>query len=234
MKKILSTAFLTTAWAMSLAQQPAIELVSVSAKGDDVRTVLHTLFTQTKKNYVLDPGVRFVLYLSLNEVEFEEALQLVCKNASLKYDVQNGIYFISKAPAKPIAPDTKPKIEPKAEPKAETKPESKPEVKPKPVIKTGSQSAVPVKQEAILQRKITTRFTKVDIRELFADLGRQSSVTILVNANVPAYKLDAFLNQTSLKFALDNICKAAGLKYQVTDAKTISISKIGDPAKTGK
>jgi len=51
--------------------------VSISAKGEDVRSVLHDLFTQSKKSFVLQPSVRFVLYLSLKDIEFEEALQLV-------------------------------------------------------------------------------------------------------------------------------------------------------------
>lgn len=92
-------------------EQTTIPTVSVDAKGDDVRNVLHQLFTQAKKNYVLDPGVRFALYLSLSDIEFDEAFQLICKNAGLTFEIQNGIYFIKRAPV--------------AQPKVEEKPKGK-------------------------------------------------------------------------------------------------------------
>lgn len=95
--------------AVAQEQSSTIPTVAVEAKGDDVRNVLHQLFTQSKKNYVLDPGVRFALYLSLSEIEFEEALQLICKNASLTFEVQNGIYFIKRAPAPQPKVEEKPK-----------------------------------------------------------------------------------------------------------------------------
>jgi type II secretory pathway component GspD/PulD (secretin) len=91
---------------------PAVTSVTVSAKGADVRGVLHDLFTQAKKNYVLQPGVQFVLFLQLENVDFEEALNIVCSQAKLSFEVQNGIYFVSKAktviaPATPPAPKGK-------------------------------------------------------------------------------------------------------------------------------
>lgn len=95
--------------AVAQEQTTSILTVSVDAKGEDVRNVLHQLFTQSKKNYVLDPGVRFALYLSLNEIEFEEALQLICKNASLSFEVQNGIYFVKRATAPQPKVEEKPK-----------------------------------------------------------------------------------------------------------------------------
>src|SRR4051812_35562885 len=69
--------------------------ISVKAKGDDVRSVLSDMFNQTKKNFVLAPGVRFVLYLSLDKVEFDEALEIICQQANLRVEIQNGIYYIS-------------------------------------------------------------------------------------------------------------------------------------------
>ncbi|HZH99419.1 MAG TPA: hypothetical protein VEX38_10650 [Fimbriimonadaceae bacterium] len=177
--------------------------VSISAKGEDVRSVLHDLFTQSKKSFVLQPSVRFVLYLSLKDIEFEEALQLVCTTASLKYEVQNGIYFVSNAP----------KAKPEAEKKEPTEDPGQP-AQPKGKL-----------PESVLQKRLTTKFSKTDIRALFADVSKQTGVALEVAANVPAYKLDAFLNDTSLKFALDTVCKAAGLEYKFTENLSILISK---------
>lgn len=184
----------------SLAQTPA--QVTVNAKGDDVRSVLHDLFGQAKQNYVLDPGVRFVLYLSLKDVEFEEALTLVCKQAGLTYDLQNGIYFVSKA--KTAKPVEKPAVKEPEKPKGKL-------------------------PEAVLSKKVTTRLTKVDLRTLFMEFGKQAGLTFEVGADVPNYKVDAFLIGTSLKYALDNVTKAAGLTYKFTDNLTIAIVKPEDP-----
>lgn len=207
MKKLLSLvllATLVTAPITSFGQeQGALPTVSIKADGDDVRSVIHDLFGQAKKNYVLDPGVRFALYLSLKDIEFEEALNLICKNASLAYEVQNGIYFVKRAPSK-----TEPKVEPKQEPKAPEKPKGK----------------LP---ESVLTKIVQTKSDKADLRKLFAELGRQAQITIEVDAQVPAYKLDAYLNKTSLKFALTQICDAAKLEYFFTENQTILIRKKG-------
>jgi type II secretory pathway component GspD/PulD (secretin) len=181
------------------------QTVSVSSKGEDVRSVLHDLFSQSKKSFVLQPNIRFVLYLSLKEIEFEEALQLICTTAGLKYEVQNGIYFVSNAP--------KPKPEPEKQDKQE-KPEEAAPALPKGKL-----------PESVLQKRLTTKFQKTDIRLLFADIAKQTGVALEVATSVPAYKLDAFLNDTSLKFALDTVCKAAGLEYKFTDNQSILIAK---------
>lgn len=202
MKKLISFLLLASIIAMPLTgiaqeQQNPLPTVSIDAKGDDVRSVLHNLFGQAKKNYVLDPGVRFALYLSLKDIEFEEALTLLCKNASLAYELQNGIYFVKRAPAK---------VEAKPQPKVEDKPKGK----------------LP---ETVLTRSVTTKSEKTDLRKLFLELGRQAQVSIEVDIDVPAYKLDAFLTKASLKFALTQICDAAKLEYVLTEHQTILIRK---------
>jgi type II secretory pathway component GspD/PulD (secretin) len=90
----LLTAFAVSADTPADPPPSAPQLISISSKGTDVRAVMHDLFTQSNKNYVLEPNVRFVLYLSVKDVEFEEALQIVCKMAALDYELQNGIYYV--------------------------------------------------------------------------------------------------------------------------------------------
>lgn len=181
--------------------------VSIASKGSDVRTVLGDLFSQAKKNYVIEPFTYFALHLSLSNVDFDEALMIVCKLANLNVDLRNGIYYISKAKPKPI-------------------------VEPSTTI-VPTQTVVPAKPKgklapSSLQRIVTTRLSKVDLRVLAAELSKQSGVPVEVDKNVPAYKLDAFLIKTSLKFGLDEITKAAGLEYVFTDNQSILIRQ---PAK---
>jgi type II secretory pathway component GspD/PulD (secretin) len=109
MKRALLSILLAAAAAAAFPQttpstkaHAAVQTVSVSANGEDVRAVVHTLFTQAKKSYVMDPSIHFVLYLSLADMDFDEALQLICKTANLGYELQNGIYFVGKPkPAQP-------------------------------------------------------------------------------------------------------------------------------------
>ncbi|HVL38046.1 MAG TPA: hypothetical protein VM328_01525, partial [Fimbriimonadaceae bacterium] len=177
--------------------------VSITSKGADVRAVLGDLFGQAKKNYVIEPHTYFALHLSLNEVEFEEALHLVCKLANLKVDVQNGIYFVSKKPA--------PKPEP---PKAESAEPKKPEPKPAP---KGSLNP------SVLQKRLTTRLDKTEIRTVFAEISKQTGVKIEIAETVPGFKIDAYLINTSLKYALDVIAEATKLKWRFTDNLSIEL-----------
>lgn len=177
--------------------------VTIAAKGSDVRAVLTDMFAQAKKDFVLEPNIRFVLYLSLTEMPFEEALEIVCRTASLKYEVQNGIWFITKKPApKPV----------------EAPPLAKPaEAKPSPPA-----GKLP---SSVLKVVVTTRFSRGSIGDVMADLGRQAGIEIEIAPDVPDYRLDAFLIKTSLKYALDNLTRAAGLKWEFTERKSLRISR---------
>lgn len=179
----------------------AQNMVNVNAKGDDVRSVIHDLFGQAKKNYVLEPGVRFVLYLSLADVELEEALALICKQAGLSYELQNGIYFVNRKPVTKSNPQ---------------------------VIKTPEKPKGKL-PESVLSKKVTTRLQKVELRSLFVELARQTNLTIDLGKDLPDYKIDAFLIGTSLKYALDSVTKAAGLTYRFTEHLSIEIVKPADP-----
>lgn len=208
MKRTLFALILLLLTAGAFAQDvPKVEqdpngVVTISASGDDVRKVLHELFTQAKKNYVCDPYSTFILHLSLTGVEFEEALQIVCKVASLEYEVQNGIYFVSRK-------------------KTSTQQKAAEEIKATQAVQK-PKGKLP---ESVLEGKVNTRLDKVDLRVLFATLGKQAGVTIEVEGSVPAYKIDAYLINTSLRYALDRVTEATALKYRFTDNKTLEIYK---------
>lgn len=207
MKTIRLLAALAILPAICLAEPPtnspdanAIPSVSISSKGSDVRTVLGDLFGQAKKNYVIEPFTYFALHLSLKDVEFDEALMIVCKLANLNVDLRNGIYYVTKAKSKPIV-----------EPAANIVP-TQTVTKPKGKLPT-----------TVLNKIVTTRLAKVDLRALALELGKQAGLTIEIDKDVPAFKLDAFLIKTSLKFGLDEITKAAGLEYIFTENQTLLI-----------
>lgn len=188
-------------------------LVSVDSKGSDVRSVLHDMFKQAKKSYVLEPNVRFVLYLNLTEVEFEEALQIVCKQASLGYEKQNGIYYVG--PKKALT---------KANPEDAKAPEVKPTLTPDKPKSKGKLSP------DVLLKKVTTLFNRTSLRKIIADLAKQTGVEIVVADEVYDYKMDAHLVGTTLKYALDMITDATKLKYEFTDTKTLLIKTVGATA----
>lgn len=248
---------------LALAAMPFAALaqatVKINARGLDVRPIIHDLFDQVKKNYVLDPNVQLTLYLSLNDVEFDEALELVCKTAGLQYEVQNGIYFIKADPKGPAAakpaerpaakPVEKPLEKPVEKPKtvaipAESKPKTTFVAKPRtgedpltvvPPI-SGKPAAKPHEEpkgtldKSVLNKRLTTRLQKVDFHALIGEFTRQTGVKIEVAEDVPAFQLDAYLRRTSLKYALDRITKAARLNYVFTDRNSILIQS-GSAAK---
>jgi len=185
---------LSAATAFAVAQDVTTSqdgLVSISAKGSDVRVVLHDLFTQAKKSFVLETEDKRSLYLSLSGVDFEEALEIICKTANLSYEVQNGIFFLNRA-----------------------KPKSAPTKEHKPIIEKPKPEA-PKFSDADLNRRVNTKLPKTDLRAVMQEFAKQTGVPITVEASVPGYKLDAFLVNTSLKYAMDLISRAARLQYKV-------------------
>jgi hypothetical protein len=193
--------------------------ITVKSKGDDVRTVLATIFEQGKKQYVLPVNFRFALFLSLEDADFEKALSIVCKQTGLEYVIEEDVYHVRVASKKPAEKTTEPiKVEAKEEDEKEHDAKVVP-TPPKPEPKKG------ILSPHVLARKLTTRLNKADIRDVFAAMSDQTKVPIEVAADVPAYKLDAFLIKTSLKYALDRITSATGLEYRFTDRGTIAIIK---------
>ena len=90
---------------------------------------------------------------------------------------------------------------------------------------TMTKMAVKTSNTVDLTPKITLQLKKMAIRDVFNEMIQQTRVEIEIDDSVPNYKLDAFFYNTSLKFALDKICKIAGLKYTFTPSKTVRISK---------
>jgi hypothetical protein len=211
--------------------------VSLTSRGKDVREVLYDLFLQRRRNFVIEGIEKTELFLILNDVTFDEALEIVMKQANLKFDLQNDIYYVGKK-GKTSPPIPLPERNPL--PLVNPAPNN-----PLPLGNTGStpsmapidipnpagsaqatfQARAPKVTEADMKRRVTTRYNLVDIRDLFADLSRQTGVKIEVAAGVPAYKVKAFLINTSLRFAMDTVTKTARLKYSATDVGTILVTK---------
>lgn len=179
--------------------------VTIASKGADVRPVLFDLFTQSQKNFVLEPNIHFVLYLSLAGVQFDEALDIVCNVAGLGYEIDNGIYFIGKKKAG--SSTTQANVN---DPKPTTPPV---------VTKKGKLT------DAEMNKRLTTRFSVTNITDVFKSFTEQTGIEILVDKDVPVYRIDAYLIDTSLQYALDVIMRSTGLKYTLTDDKQIRVSK---------
>jgi type II secretory pathway component GspD/PulD (secretin) len=190
-------------------QTPTTPLtVSVSSNGNDVRTVLKDLFSQSKQNYVIEPNIHFAVYLSLEKVDFDETLAIVLHLAKLKAEKVNGIYYVSEDLPATTAKSTPPPTTP-----AQTKAAA-------PALQVGPP---PVTQTTLKTKKVTTRLAKADIRRVFEALSKESGIPITVDISVPQYKIDAFLEKTSLKYAMDQITTAAKLRYRIVDKQSILV-----------
>jgi hypothetical protein len=248
MKKIILIATLAALSIIAPAQK-----VDIKSKGDDIRKVIASVFEQANQQYVLETGVRQSLYMSLEGISLEKAMQIIGDVAELSFNKREGIWYINtrrfakmnKPSATPptthketeahkFGPISEPK---KAEPKKiepkKTEPIKMDPMKSEPITKTPTKieagkvtapKSEPTKKFD-MQARLTTKLQKTDIREVFAEFARQTGAKIEVTDTVPNYKIDAYMFNTSLKFALDRVCAAAGLKYETTSGKTVRISK---------
>jgi type II secretory pathway component GspD/PulD (secretin) len=195
MKKLLLTAIVLGLSVAAFAQNLTVR---VKAKGEDIRTVIASIFEQTGQQYVLQTSARQSLYMNLDGVTLEYAIEVISEVAELEFEKKAGVWYVR------------------------TK---------KPVVHTEAQSFVPAVttatkiDTAVLEKKVSTKLTKTSIKEVFAQFGKQTGTTIVIDKDVPLYKIDAFMYNTSLKFALERICKAAGLKYELAPGKTVRIRK---------
>lgn len=84
-----------------------VQKYSIESSGRDVRDAIHSLFTQARKNYILDSSVRHQLYMSVYDVEFDTAFSLLLEQAKLHYEIRDGVYYIGPQPVV-VAPSGRP------------------------------------------------------------------------------------------------------------------------------
>ena len=241
--------------AISLSVFAQTQTVKIKSRGEDIRTVIDTIFEQTGKQYVLETNYHQTLYMNLDGITFQKAIEIISNVSDMEFEEKQGIWYIHKRPitsghsfapstvqAPAMAPVTK-VIKPVTTkiPVKTKAPAKSPTVKPK--AKTQIQKPVTPKTETAGQgfttmvpidakpstlntnARITVQLKKMDIREVFAEFGRQANIEIEFDEAVPNYKLDASFYNTTLKFALDKVCKVAHLKYSITPNNTIRITK---------
>lgn len=187
--------------------------ISLDSRGQDVREVLATLFAEAKKPYALDAAISGKLYVKIDAMPYEKALAIVLSQSGLMAKDRDGVVIISLAKETATPVKTATVAKPVPAPKSPIK------VADKPAPQSGEVTP------NTYARKVTTRLTKASLADVFTAFGTQADVKIELDSSVPAYRIDAFFVKTSLKYALNRVCKAAGLKYRAVDGKiTISVA----------
>lgn len=80
-------------------------LITLEARGRPAGEVFAELFAQAKLDFVLNVAVTRPIYLSLREVPFMRALQLLCEASQTRFSVRDGVYYIEpKSAAAPPPP----------------------------------------------------------------------------------------------------------------------------------
>lgn len=252
-KTILIIGILSAIVTSALAQENHLK-VSIASKGGDIRATFANLFEQAKKPYVLPVTLKATVYLSLTDIDFESALKILCKSAGLVAEEQEGIYYVREvemtsktSSTAPKTPDPVRHVSPKQvtevqKPVTESKDALRPtaataisghsfvvasptRILANPVNPAKAASSPRVLPISVLEAKVSARIQKGDIRKLFGQFAKQANIKIELGPEVPAYRIDAYLMNTSLKYALDKITDAAGLEYRFTDNYSIAISK---------
>jgi hypothetical protein len=229
-KKLIVTA----ATLITLANGALAQSIQIKSNGDDLRRVIASVFEQAKQQYVLETNLHQTLYMSLDSITFEKAVEILSNVADLKFEKKQGIWYINRR-AKQFVP----KFD--NQKTASTKGTNSKGTDIKGTVKGAETKANKTKQTTAAQefantdtkkpvsatelnQKLSTRLSKTDIRDVFDEFSKQTKVEIVVDSSVPHYKIDAFMFNTSLKFALERVCKAAGLKYIIT-GKIVQVSK---------
>lgn len=192
----------------TLADQPTT--VTLSSKGTDVRFVLHDLFTQAKQSYVIKSVPRIDLYLSLENLDFEEALELILSISDLHYERQNGIYFISKG-RRAVESASADKNNSESAPKTTGAPEK---------VTTEPTGKLP---SSVLNKTIKGSYTKKELSTILEDFSKQTGVKIELDKKVPKYYLDFTINTTSLGWALRKLATELKLELVFTDRLTLKL-----------
>ena len=253
-KNILAISLAVILTATSFGETEHVK-VSLVAKGGDIRATFASLFEQAKKPYVLPVDLKATVYLSLQDMDFDSALKVLCKSSGLVAECQEGIYYIHSAKANAendsnssAIVNTTPAVKPAGLPRQTSSTlnrtsTEKPNVRksaispagntfivggPTKIIPTNSLNRTApsrVLPMTVLDAKVSARVQKGDIRKLFGEFAKQANVRIELGPEIPAYRIDAYLLNTSLKYALDKITDAAGLEYKFTENYSIAISK---------
>ncbi len=196
------------AWMPLVGQAPVTESpqeaspikITVLSDGLDVRTVLCNVFSQAKKSFIAEPGLSLTLYLNLHEVPFGTAVDLICQNAGITYEIDNGVYhFFRKTQSVRRNAST-----------------------PPPQISQGLE-AKPL-DPSVLERIFTSKLSNVDLRTAIKEISRKTDVPIQVAPHVKNLKVNATFLETTLRYALNSLCQAGKLMYTFTPEGTILIS----------
>lgn len=235
-------------FALSIGAFAQDKTVKIKSRGADIRTVIDSIFDQAGKQYVLETNFHQSLYMNLEEISFKKAIDIISKITDMEFEEKEGIWYIHKKPnsaAQKFAPSTsepsktaaavfQPGTTIKPNPKTNAPAKSPTVKKPVPAkVITAAQGfdnpTTPIEltdPKVNLTGRLTVQLKKMDIRGVFSEFGRQAKVDIEIDDSVPNYKLDASFYNTTLKFAIEKVCKVAGLKYTLTPSKTVRISKI--------
>lgn len=202
-KSLALLAFAGTAMTALAQKEVTIDqgTISIASRGRDVREILHDLFLQAGKNYVVDHNVRGTLFLALRGMDFDEVLGIICKQNNLDYSVRNDIYFFTQ---KGTA--------------------STPTQSP-----SGTKSGR--LDTAVLKKTVNTNFLRTDLREVAKELGKQAGIVITIHESVPKYALDLVLKKSSLGYGLKMVTEALALQTVFTDSGTITLVPAAKTAK---
>jgi hypothetical protein len=192
MKKLIAILILTLTLA-AVAQNPpdtTPKKYNIESAGKDVRDIVHKLFADAKKSYIMDPTIRKQLYINVYDLDFDAALNMLVEQAKLQVELRDGITYITPQPT---------------------------------AVATSHYDWT-----ATMTRKVNLKREKIALRTAMNEIGRKIGVPIQVETGVPDYLINLSFTDVSLKYALDNVTKAAQLAYEQRQDGSIRIIRPSD------
>ncbi|MEN3011571.1 MAG: secretin N-terminal domain-containing protein [Dictyoglomus thermophilum] len=159
-------------------------LVTLTAKGDDIKDILQEIIQKSGKNIIFSKDVSGGVYLTLNRVPLDRAIDLIVRSAGYIYEVREGGVILVSAP--------------------------KIEGAPSPIIEIKELVKIDKIGDVFY---VTASLKKSDIRDVLQEIASKTDLNFIVDPKVSG-TVDLFVNKVPLDEVLTIIQRLANFDME--------------------
>ncbi|PNV80776.1 MAG: type II and III secretion system protein [Dictyoglomus turgidum] len=159
-------------------------LVTLTAKGDDIKDILQEIVQKSGKNIIFSKDVSGGVYLTLNRVPLDRAVDLIVRSAGYIYEVREGGVILVSAP--------------------------KAEGVPSPIIEIKELVKVEKIGDVFY---VTASLKKSDIRDVLQEIASKTDLNFIIDPKVSG-TVDLFVNKVPLDEVLTIIQRLANFDME--------------------
>jgi len=159
-------------------------LVSLNAKGEDIKDILQEIAQKTGRNIIFSKDVSGGLYLTLNKVSLDRAIDLIIRSLGYTYEIREGGFIIVSVP------------------KSETP--SAPILEIKELVKIDKIGDI---------YYVTADLRKSDIRDILQEIAKKTEFNFVIDPKVSG-SVDLFVNRVPLDEVLTILQRLANFDME--------------------